>query len=87
MKQAFDDFLQSDKTCFLLLGQSGVGKSNFVMSLLDEYQKRRDLCLLVYNTAQLSHERSLVQTITEEFGKYLEKIIRWLFYLSEDIYY
>ncbi len=72
VKQAFDDFLQSDKTCFLLLGQSGVGKSNFMMSLLDAYQARVDLCFLVYNAAHLSYEKSLGQTIGQEFEQYLE---------------
>ncbi len=32
-RQAFEKFLKSEKRCFVLIGKSGVGKSNFLLAL------------------------------------------------------
>lgn len=65
------EFLASDKGCFVLTGKSGVGKSSFVLSLADEFAKREDLCLLMYNGARLTVEGTMVQTIGQDLIGYL----------------
>jgi hypothetical protein len=69
--RAFQEFLASDKGCFVLTGKSGVGKSNFVLSLADEYAEREDVCLLMYNGARLTVPETMVRTITEDLARYL----------------
>jgi hypothetical protein len=71
VKQAFDDFLTSDKTAFLLLGKSGVGKSSFFLSLADEYQTQDQLCLLLYDGATLEANSPLRQIIGRDFATHL----------------
>jgi len=68
----FEDFLSSDKRCFVLTGKSGVGKSNFVFSLKDEFSKKGDnTCFLIYNAARLSTSENISQMISQDFGRYL----------------
>jgi hypothetical protein len=67
----FQEFLASDKGCFVLTGKSGVGKSNFVLSLADEYAEREDVCLLMYNGARLSVSETMVRTISQDLSRYL----------------
>ncbi len=73
VKAAFEDFLASDKTAFLLLGKSGVGKSNFILSIAEEHQADDYLCLLLYNGAKLDVDRPLSETIGADFGAYLRR--------------
>jgi GTPase SAR1 family protein len=69
-RHTFDDFLASNKTCFVLIGQSGVGKSNFVLALLDEFwQNRPEVCILAYNGATLESTQPLLQTLNTDLGK------------------
>jgi hypothetical protein len=67
----FREFLTSDRGCFVLTGKSGVGKSNFVLSLVDEYAEQEDICFLMYNGARLSVPETMVQTISQDLGRYL----------------
>lgn len=68
VKAAFDDFLSSEKKGFILLGKSGVGKSNFILALADELNhKRHDVCLLLYDAATLNLEKSLTDIISQDF--------------------
>lgn len=39
IRDIYGEFLQSDKTGLILVGPSGVGKTNFVFSIIDESQK------------------------------------------------
>lgn len=65
------EFLSSEKGCFVLTGKSGVGKSNFVLSLTDEFADQQDLCLLMYNGARLSVPDKMVQAISQDLARYL----------------
>lgn len=48
--QTYLEFLHSDKSCLILIGPSGVGKSNFVFSVIDESLKTSSsVCALAYN--------------------------------------
>ncbi|MCX6911789.1 MAG: hypothetical protein NT167_01805, partial [Verrucomicrobia bacterium] len=66
-RAAFERFLHSDKRCFVLTGKSGVGKSNFFLALADELQQRNDLCLLMYDGAQIKVEPSIIDAISRDF--------------------
>jgi len=70
----FDDFLQSDKICFVLTGRSGIGKTNFLLALLDEYQtEKADVCLLLYNGARLSAEQNIGTLIAQDLMAYMQQ--------------
>jgi hypothetical protein len=66
-REAFERFLHSDKRCFVLTGKSGVGKSNFFLALANELRQRNDLCLLMYDGAQIRVEPSITETISRDF--------------------
>jgi len=70
-RNIFDDFLASDKSCLVITGKSGVGKTNFVMATVDAYQEEENICTLAYNGARLPAEN----TLSELFGKELENRI------------
>jgi len=67
IKSTFEHFLKSNKIAFVLLGQSGVGKSNFVMSMYETYRESPDVHLVVFNSARLIGEGKLVSSLTEMF--------------------
>jgi hypothetical protein len=73
-KEAFQDFLASDKVCFILTGKSGVGKSNFLLALTEEYawEPSSDVCLLMYNGAKLSSQEPLTVIVGRDFDNYLQ---------------
>jgi hypothetical protein len=73
---AFEDFLFSDKTGFILVGKSGVGKSNFLVSLLLEYQQKNpNVSFLMYNGAKLNPLEDIGAIITRDFDTYFRKRI------------
>lgn len=82
--RTFQDYLTSDKSCFVLVGKSGVGKSNFVFSLDDEFAKRDDVALLVVNAARLTvpTNSTVVKVLGQKLAGYLtlreEAIANWL---------
>ncbi|MBI1878791.1 MAG: hypothetical protein HYR94_11330, partial [Chloroflexi bacterium] len=66
--RAFEQFLESDRRCFVLIGKSGVGKSNFLLALGEELQQSRsDLCLLMYDGAHLNVASSITGVISQDF--------------------
>lgn len=68
-RQEFEQFLRSDKRCFVLIGKSGSGKSNFLLALSEDLQRsRNDACMLVYDGAQLKVELSVTSIITKDFN-------------------
>lgn len=72
IREAFESFLASDKAGFVLTGQSGVGKSNFVLSLVEEFMdKRSRVCLLMFDGAHLDPGYSLTKVVGEQFDRYL----------------
>jgi Mrp family chromosome partitioning ATPase len=70
-KQAFEAFLSSDKTCLVLTGKSGVGKSSFLLSLMDEYEDSSEVCTLTYNGGHISVETGLTAALAKDFAQYL----------------
>lgn len=69
-RQAFENFLVSDKRCFVLTGKSGVGKSNFLLALEQEFQHSpHKICILMYDGANLPViEASITEGITQDFN-------------------
>ena len=76
IKSAFEHFLRSDKVAFVLLGQSGVGKSNFVLSMYENYRESQDIHLIVFDSARLSSEQKLVHSLTEMFASRIALVDR-----------
>ena len=71
-KESFEEFLRSDKTCLVLIGKSGVGKSNFFLWLMDEYEDSSEVCTLMYNGARFSAETAVAEALTRDFELYLK---------------
>lgn len=71
-KQAYEDFLASDKTAFVLLGKSGVGKSTFIYSVADEHQSGDQVCSIFYNGARLDPDQPLLETINRDLQRYVK---------------
>jgi hypothetical protein len=71
---AFEDFLSSDKVCFVLTGKSGVGKSNFLLAQSERYawEPSSDVCLLMYNGAKMNPDEPLADVIGRDFENRLQ---------------
>jgi hypothetical protein len=66
--RAFERFLESKRKGFVLIGKSGVGKSNFLLALGEElHWSRGDVCVLMYDGANLKVEPSVTGVITQDF--------------------
>ncbi|NJN97471.1 MAG: serine protease [Anaerolineales bacterium] len=69
--ETFEQFLKSDKRCFVLRGKSGSGKSSFLVSLREELQQSRDdLAVLMYN-GQSIIGASITDVVTDYFESHL----------------
>ena len=62
--RALQNFLVSDKKVFVLIGKSGVGKSNFVLSLPYSFPAH----FIIFEGAYVDIEQSLVEFIASEFA-------------------
>ena len=71
IRRVFEDFLTSDKTCLVITGKSGVGKTNFVMATIDAFREDQGVCILAFNGARLPTD----DTLSELFKKELENRI------------
>ena len=69
--QSFQNFLKSDKRCFVLIGKSGVGKSNFLLSLEEDFSSKSNFGLLIYDSNQFKKDRSITKTISHDFNSRL----------------
>jgi hypothetical protein len=72
VRRAFDDFLASDKQALVLLGSSGVGKSCFVLSLVQEYREVDECCILMYDSAAFQGREPIRQVLSRHFNSFLE---------------
>ncbi|GHO84901.1 NACHT domain-containing protein [Dictyobacter formicarum] len=65
------------KRGFVLVGKSGVGKSNFLLALAEELQQvRQDVCVLMYDGANLPVTSStLTDIISQDFSDYFQQPI------------
>lgn len=67
--QVFHKFLESEQKCFVLIGKSGVGKSNFVLDIANElHQTRNDICTLVYDGSSVAAELGITESISSDFS-------------------
>lgn len=68
--QALEKFLESEQRCFVLVGKSGVGKSNFLMASAQELQQSRDdVCVLMYDGAYLPVKPAISEVITQDIAE------------------
>jgi hypothetical protein len=72
VKLVFDKFLESEKTCLVITGKSGVGKSNFVISLANAYQEDDQVCTILYNGARIPSDKPITEIIYSDFRKFIE---------------
>ena len=68
----FQDFVVSDKGCLILTGKSGVGKSNFILSLGDEYANAPDAAVLMYDAARLDSQEEIGLRISQDFSQHIK---------------
>jgi hypothetical protein len=69
----FEDFMSSDKTCFVLTGKSGVGKSNFVLSLAETLASDEHITVLMYNGARLDvSSTGVVEKISQDLSNLVQ---------------
>ncbi len=72
LQSTFEDFLKSDKVCFILLGKSGVGKTNFFLALeQNSLANRQDLCVLLYDATAMNSMLSIPNSLALDFKMYL----------------
>lgn len=75
VKHAFENFLRSETTrCFVLIGKSGIGKSNFLLSLYHEFQQtihEETRAFLMYDGANVNISPSLTAHITYDVNERL----------------
>ncbi len=71
--QKFEAFLDDpEKRGFVLVGKSGVGKSNFLLALSEELcVSRSNLCVLMYDGANLDVASSVTGIISQDFSNRL----------------
>jgi len=75
--QEFAHFLQSEKRCFVLIGPSGVGKSNFLLATGEELRRsRKDICILMYDGANVNMVQSLTEIISKDIADHLGRPVQ-----------
>lgn len=67
----FQEFLASEKTCFVLVGKSGVGKTNFVLSLVDEYSNDNQAAVILLNAAWMNTSEPIWEMINTNLAEWL----------------
>jgi nucleoside-triphosphatase THEP1 len=71
--EKFQDFLASQKAGFVLTGKSGVGKSNFVLSLAEVLASEENVTVMMYNAARLDvSSLGMAQKISQDLGKFVK---------------
>ena len=72
VRQHVEAFLEDrEKRGFILVGKSGVGKSNFLLALAEELHARSNVCVLMYDGANLPITSS---ALTDIIGKDLKDL-------------
>jgi len=61
-----DDFLASDKCFFVLVGQSGVGKTNFICNTYERCRSDQNIACIIYDGPSLAKVTSLVEQINKD---------------------
>lgn len=67
------NYLASEKSCLVISGKSGVGKTSFFFSLVEEYANSHDICVLMYNGAGLNTQNSLSEIVSQDFSFLTQK--------------
>jgi len=62
VQEVFNDFLKSEKTCLVLSGKSGVGKTNFLIATANLLEIEDNFCVTLYNGGRLPSDRSIIES-------------------------
>ena len=66
----YSEFLKSDKNCLVLIGESGIGKSHFILEKVKNIKDYEGLSVIAYRAKNLSGDESIVQKITKDFNQF-----------------
>lgn len=72
-KVTFDDFLASNKTSLVLIGNSGIGKSSFLTSIIREYSNDEQSAIIAYDGANLDPSQSLNDSIENDLRSLIRR--------------
>jgi len=70
IEKEFDNFLSGDKNGFLLIGKSGVGKTNLMCHLIKEWDKEGHI-ILFYDGRTIIDHRDIEERIAKDLGSNL----------------
>lgn len=73
IKDTFDDFLNSSKSALVLIGNSGIGKSSFLTSVIKEYTDGEKYAIIAYDGANLDPIQALNQSIENDLGTLIRR--------------
>lgn len=80
IESEIDNFLHSDKVGFVLIGNSGMGKTNLLSFLLDNWQKKEYPALLINSSTLSNKESNFKECIKEDIGYKLDHEIEQILY-------
>ena len=80
MKHSWDP----DKRCLVLIGETGVGKSHFIMERATVLHDNPHQCALLYDGQLVGTDRPLSQMMTEDFDR-IQKFTKDGYYKIDDI--
>jgi len=66
VRNEFEKFIASNKTALVLIGNSGVGKSSFLTSIIKELSNDSNFSILAYDGANLDSSQSINQAIDND---------------------
>lgn len=69
VEKEFADFLESDKVGFLIIDDTGTGKTNLICSLVEQHRSKN--IILLYNCSSLAHlniERKIIEELSPSPG-------------------
>ena len=86
LRQLYAEFLQSDKRCLVIFGKSGVGKTSFLLNLLEDFQADEDVCIFPFSGPSFDIDNrpvgetianTISDTIAEKYGALLDAKQLW----------
>ena len=76
IENEIDEFLKSDKSCFLIVDRSGQGKTNLLCHLAEKFRDEMPV-ILVFGSKTITAEHDLAMHITNELGYSTLPGTRW----------
>jgi hypothetical protein len=67
------DFLESDKRIFVITGKSGVGKTTFIINLLENWPSETETCFFVFDARKIESE-SFIDFVNSKFFNHVQSL-------------